>query len=139
MDFINDRESSAAELYDIAVKAMVNAYAPFSNFKVGAALLDINENVFTGVNIENSYFGATICAERTAFVKAISEGSRSFAAIAVAAENEEALPCGICRQFMFEFAPDILIITGKNRDELHIRTLGELLPLGFRLQEGRTT
>lgn len=133
MDFINDRQSAAAELYDIAVKAMANAYAPFSDFKVGAALLDTNENIFTGVNIENSSFGATICAERTAFVKAISEGSRSFTAIAIAAENEEALPCGICRQFMFEFAPDILIITGVNRDDLNIRTLGELLPYGFRL------
>lgn len=133
MDFINDRQSAAAELYDIAVKAMANAYAPFSDFKVGAALLDTNENIFTGVNIENSSFGATICAERTAFVKAISEGSRSFTAIAIATETEEALPCGICRQFMFEFAPDILIITGVNRDDLNIRTLGELLPYGFRL------
>ena len=137
MNFITDRENSAAELYDMATEASVNAYAPFSGFKVGAALLDENGRIFTGVNIENSSFGATICAERTAFVKAISEGSRRFTAIAVTAESQEAIPCGICRQFMFEFSPDILIITGENRRELNIRTLEELLPIGFRLQEGR--
>ena len=138
MEFNNGGKELEMKLYDIALKAAENAYAPFSHFRVGAALLDTDGRIYTGVNVENSSYGATICAERTAFVKAISEGSRSFAAIAVAVENQEALPCGICRQFMFEFAPDILIITGKNRDELNTRKLEELLPMGFRLQEGRT-
>ncbi|MDO4485675.1 MAG: cytidine deaminase [Bacillota bacterium] len=133
MDFTNNRDASAAELYDIAAKALENAYAPFSGFRVGSALLDADGRIFTGVNIENSSFGATICAERTAFVKALSEGSREFTAIAIAAENEEALPCGICRQFMYEFSPDILVITGKDRETLAARRLSELLPLGFRL------
>lgn len=138
MEFNINNKESLAKLYDIAVSASENAYAPFSKFRVGAALLDSEGNVYTGVNIENSSYGATICAERTAFVKAISEGSRSFTAIAIAADGQEALPCGICRQFMFEFVPNIYIITGANRDELNVRTLEELLPLGFRLQEGRS-
>lgn len=133
-NFYGGQYESARELYDIADGAAENAYAPFSGFKVGAALLTENGRVYTGVNIENSSYGATICAERTAFVKAISEGERRFSAIAVSSEPEEAIPCGICRQFMYEFAPDIKIITGKNRDNLKIRTLNELLPVGFRLK-----
>lgn len=133
MDFKNDRKASAVKLYDIAKEAALNAYAPFSNFKVGAALLDDSGRIFTGVNIENSSYGATICAERTAFVKAISEGYRNFMAIAVSSEPEEAIPCGICRQFMYEFVPNLIVVTGKNRDELNIRTLEELLPQGFKL------
>ncbi len=123
-------------LYDMAVKATENAYAPFSGFRVGAALLADSGRVYKGVNIENSSYGATICAERTAFVKAISEGERSFTAIAVAADADkptEALPCGICRQFIYEFAPDIYVITGKDREHLNARKLSELLPEGFRL------
>lgn len=123
------------ELYAKALEARENAYAPFSGFKVGAALLAEDGQIFTGVNIENSSFGATICAERTAFVKAISEGYRNFKAIAVTAGNEEALPCGICRQFMYEFAPQLVVITGTDIEKLNIRTLEELLPLGFRLEK----
>ncbi|MDO4544783.1 MAG: cytidine deaminase [Bacillota bacterium] len=123
------------ELYRIATEARQNAYAPFSGFKVGAALLAESGKIYTGVNIENSSFGATICAERTAFVKAISEGERSFTAIAVSAGDEEALPCGICRQFMYEFAPEIKVITGTDEAKLHTRTLEQLLPLGFRLEQ----
>lgn len=122
-------------LYDMAAKTADNAYAPFSDFKVGAALLASSGKIYTGVNIENSSYGATICAERTAFAKAITEGERSFVAIAVAApyakEQAEAIPCGICRQFMYEFSPEIYVITGENRDSLHIRNLSELLPFGF--------
>ena len=94
---------------------------------------------YTGVNVENSSFGATICAERTAFVKAISEGERDFTAIAIAAKTAdgkiaESLPCGICRQFMYEFSPDIFIITGTDREKLDVRKLSDLLPLGFALE-----
>lgn len=126
-----------SRLYDIAQTVSRNAYAPYSGFKVGAALLTEDGRVYSGVNIENSSYGATICAERTAFVKAISEGEKQFTAIAVYAEGEEAIPCGICRQFMYEFAPEIMIITGTSRDELNVRTLTELLPVGFSLKGGK--
>lgn len=127
------------DLFDMAVKASANAYAPFSHFHVGAALLASSGRAYTGVNVENSSFGATICAERTAFVKAISEGERDFTAIAIAAKPAdgkiaESLPCGICRQFMYEFSPDIFIITGTDREKLDVRKLSDLLPLGFALE-----
>jgi len=133
MDFVKDCENAARELYMEAVDAKKNAYAPFSHFNVGAALLTADGKVYTGVNVENSSYGATICAERTAFVKAVSEGEREFTAIAVAADSQEALPCGICRQFMYEFAPELIVVTGTNEDNLNIRTLEQLLPAGFRL------
>ena len=85
---------------------------------------------------KNSSFGATICAERTAFVKAISEGERKFEAIAIYGSGSEAVPCGICRQFMFEFAPQIIVITADDPQQLHIRPLNVLLPEGFRLEGG---
>lgn len=126
----------AEKLYQLADAARGNAYVPFSGFSVGAALLTADGKIYTGVNVENSSYGATICAERTAFVKAISEGEREFAAIAVSAGDvQESLPCGICRQFMYEFAPDIKVITGTSADALSIRTLEQLLPLGFRLEK----
>ncbi len=126
------------KLYETACGALENAYVPFSGFHVGAALLTDEGKVYTGVNVENSSYGATICAERTAFVKAISEGERSFKALAVAARSAEgvwteALPCGICRQFMYEFAPQLTVITGTDENALNVRTLEELLPFGFKL------
>lgn len=127
-----------AELYEQAEAARENAYAPFSGFRVGAALLASDGRVFTGVNVENSSYGATICAERTAFVKAISEGARDFEAIAVAAGEEPAVPCGICRQFMSEFAPHLKVITGPGEEhggKLVARSLDELLPEAFTLKE----
>jgi len=121
-------------LYNIARTAAEQAYAPYSNFRVGAALLASDDRIFIGVNVENASYGATICAERTAFVKAISEGMRDFIAIAVASPNGAASPCGICRQFMLEFCKDsFLIISGKDDSHLEINTLKELLPNGFRL------
>ena len=129
-------EEARKELYAKALKARENAYAPFSGFKVGAALLTEEGSVYTGVNIENSSYGATICAERTAFVKAVSEGHRSFRAIAITAgDEEEALPCGICRQFMYEFSPEMEVITGTDGEALNVRTLEQLLPMGFRLEK----
>ncbi len=137
----DDYEEMMKTLYDMATTATANAYAPFSGFRVGAALLADSGKVYTGVNVENSSYGASICAERTAFVKAISEGERKFTAIAIAAlaeEPVESLPCGICRQFMYEFSPDIYVITGTERERLNVRSLKELLPLGFVLEtEGR--
>lgn len=124
------------ELYRIAEEARKNAYAPFSGFRVGAALETEDGKIYTGVNVENSSYGATICAERTAFVKAVSEGERKFRSIAISAGEVPSLPCGICRQFMYEFAPKIRVITGPLSEDapdggLQVRTLAELLPEGF--------
>lgn len=123
------------ELYKLAKKASENAYAPYSGFKVGAALLAANGTVFIGVNVENSSYGAAICAERTAFVKAISEGYRNFTAIAVASSGGCAWPCGICRQFMFEFNENLRVISGDDEDCLETHTLDELLLKGFKLEQ----
>jgi cytidine deaminase len=122
------------KLYRTAVSMLERSYSPFSGFRVGAALLTKSGEIITGVNIENSSLGATICAERTAFVKAISEGYREFDTIAIASSGQEAWPCGICRQFMYEFAPDLRVVTGTEEDNLRVLTLKELLPEGFRLQ-----
>lgn len=122
------------KLYRTAVSMLERSYSPFSGFRVGAALLTKSGEIITGVNIENSSLGATICAERTAFVKAISEGYREFDTIAIASSGQEAWPCGICRQFMYEFAPDLRVVTGLSEDSLRVLTLKELLPEGFRLQ-----
>jgi len=121
------------ELYRTAQQVVQYAYAPYSRFKVGAALLTKTGEVFTGINVENSSFGAAICAERTAFVKAISEGHREFEAIAVVSSDGEVYPCGICRQFMYEFGDELKIITGEDEDHLRITEIKELLPEGFRL------
>ena len=122
------------ELYEKALSAMQNAYAPYSKFTVGAALLASSGHIYTGVNVENASYGATICAERTAFVKAISEGERNFEAIAIVSGEGKAWPCGICRQFMLEFVEDDFnIITGDSIEALEMRTMKELLPEAFRL------
>lgn len=124
------------ELYLKAKEMLPRSYAPFSKFRVGAALLAKTGEVFTGCNVENSSLGATICAERTAFVKAISEGSLEFDAIAIVCNEGEAWPCGICRQFMKEFCEDdFKIITGNDEDSLKVYTMAEILPEGFRLQQ----
>ena len=120
------------KLYETAKDAAKNAFAPFSNFHVGAALLASDGRIFTGCNVENSSYGATICAERTALVKAVSEGSRDFIAVAVVSQDGEAWPCGICRQVLYEFSPEMLVITG-NDEHLDVVKLNELLPHGFRL------
>lgn len=122
------------KLYRTAVSMLERSYSPFSGFRVGAALLTKSGEIITGVNIENSSLGATICAERTAFVKAISEGYREFDTIAIASSGQEAWPCGICRQFMYEFAPNLRVVTGTKEENLRVLTLKELLPEGFRLQ-----
>jgi len=122
------------ELYRAARKAAENAYAPYSGFKVGAALLTSGGKVFCGVNVENSSYGATICAERAAIVKAVSEGRRDFARIAVASIDGGAWPCGICRQFMYEFGEDMTVITGDGEDSLEAYPLKELLAKGFKLE-----
>ncbi|MEI6602054.1 MAG: cytidine deaminase [Clostridia bacterium] len=124
------------KLIQAAIDATTNAYAPYSNFKVGAALLTESGEVFQGCNIENSTYGATICAERTAMVKAVSEGHRAFQAIAVVSVsngNELTYPCGICRQFLFEFMPDAEVIVSDPACNYKVYKVSELLPHGFKL------
>lgn len=121
------------ELYRKAREAMQLAYAPYSKFLVGAALLTKSGEIYTGVNVENSSYGATICAERTALVKAVSEGHVTFEAIAIASSSGDAWPCGICRQFIFEFGDSIKVITGIDEDHLLTYGIDELLPHGFHL------
>ena len=118
-------------LIEKAQEAMGNAYVKYSNFKVGAALLTKSGKIYTGCNIENSSYGATICAERVAMVKAISEGEREFEAIAVASDLKGfTYPCGICRQFLSEWGLDIKVIT-KSGDKVRVHAVGELLPEAF--------
>ena len=124
------------ELMQAAVQARKSAYAPYSDFWVGAALLTADGKLYTGCNIENASFTPTNCAERTAFFKAVSEGERHFAAIAVVGGKGESLsdccaPCGVCRQVMAEFCkPDFRILLG-NGEQYRAYTLGELFPLSF--------
>lgn len=133
-------EKEIQELIGRALEARENAYAPYSNFQVGAALLSDSGEIYTGCNIENSAYTPTNCAERTAFFKAVSEGARSFRAISIAGgqgeKEPETLcpPCGVCRQVMLEFcSPDFQIVLVRSREEYQIYTLDELAPMGFRL------
>lgn len=123
------------ELYRIANDVKENAYAPYSGFRVGAALLTRSEKVYTGVNVENASYGATLCAERGAVAKAVSEGEQEFRALAVASSAGEAMPCGICRQVLMEFEPELRVITGKDEEHLESYSLQELLPGAFSLQK----
>ncbi len=115
-----------------AKDAMKNAYAPYSRFKVGAALLTKSGEVFKGCNIENASYGATNCAERTAIFKAVSEGYREFEKIAiVASSGDYASPCGICRQVLAEFMPEGKVILYSEETGMVTYTVRELLPAGF--------
>ncbi len=122
------------EMYKIAVGMLDYSYAPFSKFRVGAALLTKSGKIYTGCNVENSSYGGTICAERTAFVKAVSEGEKEFEKIMIVSSGGEAWPCGICRQFMKEFCDDdFIIMTAKDENSIRQYTMDEMLPEGFRL------
>lgn len=121
------------ELFRIAKEASEKAYSPYSNIKVGAALLCENGKIYTGVNVENSSYGGTICAERTAFVKAISEGEREFSKIAIGGSIKNLVPCGMCRQFMSEFGMDLDIIYEDEDDNIVETTLGVLFPNEFKI------
>ena len=119
------------ELLDIAEKAMENAYVPYSHFKVGAALFTEGGKVYTGCNIENISYGATICAERCAVFKAVSEGERSFLKIAVvSSSNDCTYPCGICRQVLSRFMPEGEVLVRDKTGE-KVFKMSELLPYGF--------
>lgn len=126
------------ELIRLALEARQMSYSPYSGFKVGAALLTKSGKVYKGCNIENAGYTPTNCAERTAFFKAVSEGEREFAAIAVVGGKGEvpedyAWPCGVCRQVMMEFCnpKDFRVITAKSEKEFVDKSLEEMLPHGF--------
>lgn len=120
-------------LIEQAKEGMKQAYAPYSGFRVGAALLTGDGSVYLGCNIENASYGAAVCAERTAIFKAVSDGKREFEAIAVVCSNgTPAWPCGICLQVMAEFCPDIQIYL-EGEQEVQVYSLHDLLPNAFRL------
>ena len=126
------------KLIDTAIEQLQFSYTPYSNFKVGAALLAKNGEIYTGCNIENASYTPTNCAERTAFFKAVSEGVREFRAICIVGGKDGKLteytaPCGVCRQVMMEFCDPktFQIILAVDKERYEIYTLEELMPLGF--------
>lgn len=120
------------ELIQAATVAREKAYAPYSRFKVGAALLSADGQVFTGTNVENSSYGLTICAERAAVCRAVAEGQKNYSAIAVVTDlNEPASPCGACRQVLAEFSPDMKVILANTKGKVLVTSVRELLPLAF--------
>ena len=128
---MRDKKSLAwdEKLISEAEKARKNAYAPYSKFSVGAALLSRSGKVYTGANLENSSFGQTVCAERLALYKAVSEGEKNFKKIAIVAPGAKPVtPCGICRQALFEFSPELEVICANLKGRVKKYTLKELLP-----------
>lgn len=125
------------ELLKMAIDAKQNSYSPYSNFRVGAALLAKNGNVYTGTNVENASFGGTVCAERTAILKAVSEGVREFSKLAISVDSENiGYPCGLCLQVITEFCDDDFCIIVSNKDaKFREVTLKDLLPQAFRKNE----
>jgi cytidine deaminase len=126
------------KLIDTAIEQLEFSYTPYSNFKVGAALLTRSGEIYTGCNIENASYTPTNCAERTAFFKAVSEGVREFRAICIVGGKDGKLteytaPCGVCRQVMMEFCnpKTFQIILAVDKERYEIYTLEELMPLGF--------
>lgn len=129
------------ELIALAVEAMGHAYVPYSGYKVGAALLCADGSVYQGCNIENAAYTPTVCAERTAFFKAVYDGRRDFTAIAVVGGKDGVItgffpPCGVCRQVMREFCgDDFRVYLGGAEDACEVCTLKELLPHSFSAKE----
>ncbi|MGB9857238.1 MAG: cytidine deaminase [Dictyoglomaceae bacterium] len=126
------------ELWKMAKSALEFSYSPYSNFPVGAALLTKSGKIFLGTNIENASYGLTICAERVAIFKAVSEGERDFLKMAIVGVNGEGLfPCGSCRQVMAEFSIDLeIVLYDPRKDEFNSWKVKELLPLNFSLKRG---
>ena len=115
-----------------AIRARENAHAPFSHFKVGAAVEDAEGYIYTGCNVENATYGLTVCAERVAIFKAISEGARKFRRVAVVADTETlTTPCGACRQILWEFCGDVEIVLANPGGKTETLRLGTLFPRAF--------
>ncbi|XP_061162489.1 cytidine deaminase-like [Saccostrea echinata] len=129
---MSDSES-IKKLFKTSHDMKKKSYSPYSKFRVGAALLCEDGTVITGCNVENASYGLTICAERTALTKAVSEGHRRFKAIAISSDLKTSfiVPCGACRQFMVEFGTDWNVYMTKPDDSYKLMKTGELLPLGF--------
>lgn len=125
--------SEVAKLIQKAAKARENSYSPYSNYPVGAALLGLDGNTYTGTNVENGVNDLSICAERVALFKAISEGTREFERIAVVCEDEYCKPCGACRQALMEHAPDLEVIMANPEGDYKTIDLKDLLPETFEL------
>ena len=120
------------ELLKEAEEACQNSYSPYSHFRVGAAILTKTGKIYRGCNIENSSYGATVCAERTALFNAVSNGEKEIEKIAIfSPDSDNCPPCGICRQVLLEFAPDIKVIYRSKGKGMTSKTLSELLPEAF--------
>jgi len=121
-----------------ALSSREKAYAPYSGFRVGAAVITGGDKIYTGCNIENSSYGLTCCAERVALFKAVSEGEKDFKAIAVVSDSEEyCRPCGACRQVMAQFGAEIRVYMCNNKGEYEVKTVADLLPDRFELVFGK--
>jgi cytidine deaminase len=118
------------DLIDLAAKARKQAYAPYSNYAVGAALRGKSGRIYTGCNVENAVYSLTICAERNALFKAVSDGEREFDALAVVTANGGS-PCGSCRQVLAEFGPDVPVLIAVPGKLVAVQTIAELLPRAF--------
>ncbi len=130
-----NNDSIVTELIAAGKSARDAAYAPYSNFKVGAAVLTADGQIFTGCNIENASFGASMCAERVAIFSAVAAGQRQIQALAVIADTPQPVaPCGLCRQVLSEFSPDCQVIMANLKEEYHVVKLAELLPSAFKFQ-----
>lgn len=138
------QETDIKRLIESASEVRKHSYAPYSHFTVGAALMAKDGSIYTGVNVENASYPVGICAERTAFVKAVSEGKSEFCAIAIVGGRKEqsesahelCYPCGLCRQFMAEWCKeDFLVIAAKNTNEYCVHPFSEILPFAFSLSK----
>jgi cytidine deaminase len=136
-----EEDISPDELREAAFAAMMNAYAPYSKFRVGAAIRTSTGEIVSGCNVENAVYGEALCAERVAVAAAVARGMKEFAEIAIASESDDpAPPCGSCRQTMSEFAPDLLVTSYAKNGKQATWRLGDLLPEAFALNHlrGRT-
>uniref|UniRef100_A0A7C5V1D3 Cytidine deaminase n=1 Tax=Caldicellulosiruptor owensensis TaxID=55205 RepID=A0A7C5V1D3_9FIRM len=140
MFYLNNIEEEILKYFSLAKEVQERAYVPYSNFRVGAVVVDENGKIYTGNNIENSSYSLTICAERVAIFKAISEGSRDIKTICVIGQTDKPIsPCGACRQVISELAPNAVVYLS-NRDMSRIikTNINELLPYQFNLEEDKT-
>ena len=131
MDNQTTTEAALLSLFELARQAALHAYAPYSGFRVGAAVY-ANGDIFQGVNVENAAYGSSLCAERAALTAAVASGCRDITAIAVVGDSQSpTVPCGCCRQALAEFNPTLRVIMGGSTDEVLVMTLEELLPEAF--------